>query len=225
MSRIILIALLLFTVATAQAASSDQSNNYEVEVLVFRNIMPSLVGNELWTQDTVNPVIKGLANAASPVPAPPVDTVLSDAAIALSGNPHYQLLVHDSWIETAQTRFASKPVRITASEPGDPQELDGTVRFYLNQYMHVVLHLLLKEPAPESAASLFGAPAAPVLYRLDDQRRIRLNEVNYFDHPMFGVLLRVTRVPTTTPVAVATPAAGTATTAPATRSSTGGGTN
>ncbi len=216
MSRIILIALLFFTVATAQAAPSNQSNNYEVEVLVFRNLMPSLVGNELWTQDTVNPVIKDLANAVSPVPAPPVDSVLSDAAIALSGNPHYQLLVHDSWIETAETRFASKPVRISASEPGNPQELDGTVRFYLNQYMHVVLHLLLKEPAPDSGASIFGAPAAPVLYRLDDQRRIRLNQVNYFDHPMFGVLLRVTRVPATTPVAGV---------APATQSAAAGGTN
>lgn len=216
MSQIILIALLFFTVATAQAAPSNQSNNYEVEVLVFRNLMPSLVGNELWTQDTVNPVIKDLANAVSPVPAPPVDSVLSDAAIALSGNPHYQLLVHDSWIETAETRFASKPVRISASEPGNPQELDGTVRFYLNQYMHVVLHLLLKEPAPDSGASIFGAPAAPVLYRLDDQRRIRPNQVNYFDHPMFGVLLRVTRVPATTPVAGA---------APATQSAAAGGTN
>ncbi len=212
MPRIILIALSLFVVATAQAAPGVPSNNpggksntYEVEVLVFRNLMPSLVGNELWTQDTVNPVIKDLSSAISPVPAPPVDPVLSDAAIALSGNPHYQLLVHDSWIETAQTRFASKPVRITASEPGDPQELDGTVRFYLNQYMHVVLHLLLKEPAPDSGSSIFNAPAAPVLYRLDDERRIRLNQVNYFDHPMFGVLLRVTRVPPPTSATAAQP--------------------
>ncbi|MHB8346725.1 MAG: CsiV family protein [Acidiferrobacterales bacterium] len=201
MPRIILIALSLLAVATAQAAPGIQHNNpgeksntFEVEVLVFRNLMPSLVGNELWTQDTVNPVIKDLGSAVPPAPAPPVDAVLSDAAIALSGNPHYQLLAHDSWIEPAQTRFASKPIRITASGPGDPQELDGTVRFYLNQYMHVVLHLLLREPAPVSGSSISGTPSIPVLYRLDDQRRIRLNQVNYFDHPMFGVLLRVTRV-------------------------------
>ncbi len=200
MSRIIVLVLAFFAVATAQAATTDQSstqsNNYEVELLVFRNFLPGLVGNEQWNQDTVNPVIKGLKQAIVPVPAPPADSVLSQAAIALSGSPHYQLLLHDSWIEAGRTRFASHPMRITASEPGDPDELDGTVRFYINEYMHVVLHLLLKEPAPNAGSPLFNStPASPVLYRLDDERRIRLNEVNYFDHPMFGVLLRVTRVP------------------------------
>ncbi|MDA8362692.1 MAG: CsiV family protein [Gammaproteobacteria bacterium] len=218
MSRIIVLVLALFAIAPAQAAtpdpSSTQSNNYEVELLVFRNFLPGLVGNEQWNQDTVNPVIKGLKQAIDPVPAPPVDSVLSDAAIALSGNPHYQLLLHDSWIESGQTRFASQLMRITASEPGDPDELDGTVRFYINEYMHVVLHLLLKEPAPDTGSSLFDtAPASPILYRLDDERRIRLNEVNYFDHPMFGVLLRVTRAPSDTapaPAPAAQPAGGSA---------------
>ncbi len=201
MSRIIFIALSLFAVATAQAASNDQGNSYEVEVMVFRNLMPNLVGNELWTQDTVNPAISDLGSAILPALAPPADPVLSDAAIALSANPRYRLLVHDSWIQTAATRFASKPIRITASEPGNPQELDGTVRFYLNQYLHVVLHLLLQEPAPNTGLAVFNAPAAPILYRMDEQRRIRLNQVNYFDHPMFGVLLRVTSVKPDAPVA------------------------
>ncbi len=211
MSRIIAIALSLLTIASAQAATSPPDNRYEVEVLVFRNLMPNLVGNELWTRDTVNPVIKGLARAVTPVPASPVDAQLTDAAIALSGNKHYQLLFHESWIETARSRFASKADRITVSAPGNPDELDGTLRFYLNQYMHVVLHLLLTEPAPTSGPSLFASPAAPIQYRMDDARRIRPNEVNYFDHPMFGVLLRVTKVPATPDtVSAAQPAAGTA---------------
>ncbi|MHB8453191.1 MAG: CsiV family protein [Acidiferrobacterales bacterium] len=192
MPRIIVIALSLFAITAAHAAPADKDNTYEVEVLVFRNIMPKLAGNELWTRDTVNTVIPDLATAASPIAAPPADPILTDAATVMSSNPRYQVLAHYSWIETADTRSASKPVRITASVSGNPHGLDGTVLFYMSRYLHVVVNLLLQESASDaSAAGGNPAPNAPAIYRISEHRRIRSNETDYFDHPMFGALVRV----------------------------------
>lgn len=46
---------------------------------------------------------------------------------------------------------------------------------------------LLAAPDSETKRAIDG-------YRLQQTRRIRLNELHYFDHPMFGVLLKVTPV-------------------------------
>ena len=206
--RLIIAALSLFLFTSAQAASPpEKSNTYEVEVLVFRNLMPSLTGNELWNQDTVRTSIPGLDKAITPVAAPPADPILSDAARKLSHNPHYRVLAHYSWIQTADIRSASTPVRITASEPGNPQALDGTILFYMSRYLHVELNLVLRDPPTASAASntnmttgstQVSAQPAPVstVYVMKQHRRIRSDVTEYFDHPMFGVLLRVTEIKT-----------------------------
>jgi len=193
--RIIVIALSFFVITAAHAAPSDKSNTYEVEVLVFRNVMPRLTGNEMWTRDTVNPVIPDLSKAISPVAAPPANSRLSDAAKALSANPRYRVLAHYSWIQTADTRSASVPVRISASEPGNPQELGGTVRFYMSRYLHVELNLILRDPpAAANATGAIPIQGTPAIYVIKQHRRIRSDETDYFDHPMFGVLLRVTGI-------------------------------
>jgi hypothetical protein len=41
----------------------------------------------------------------------------------------------------------------------------------------------------------FTEPAAPAEYYLLEQRRILRGELNYFDHPAFGLLLQITLAP------------------------------
>ncbi len=77
---------------------------------------------------------------------------------------------------------------------------DGTIRLRSSTFLHVDVDVayfpefLSKERPLDSKDdnSLIQQQADYV--RLQDSRKIRLNEINYFDHPLFGVILRVSRL-------------------------------
>ena len=69
---------------------------------------------------------------------------------------------------------------------------------HLTRYLHVTLDVTYQAPASTTPASssvdgLDEIVLAPE-YRLTTTRRVISNELHYFDHPAFGVLVRVTPV-------------------------------
>ena len=79
---------------------------------------------------------------------------------------------------------------LTASEPA---QLDGFVNFYLNsQY---TLEADIRYTPPYRPSILDEEPdIGPVNYRINEKRRIKSGELNYYDHPAFGMVLLVTPV-------------------------------
>jgi hypothetical protein len=79
----------------------------------------------------------------------------------------------------------------------------GTVRVHLSRFLHITLDLTLERPGSAADAGVptqFGdglneLTLAP-RYHLKATRSARSGELHYFDHPAFGVLVRVTPVPT-----------------------------
>ena len=80
----------------------------------------------------------------------------------------------------------------------------GTIRLSLTRYLHVKLDLSYVDG---QAAQAVGAPSQagltelplPTRYHLSAERRISSGELHYFDHPAFGVLIKITPVkPSTT---------------------------
>jgi len=81
--------------------------------------------------------------------------------------------------------------------------LDGTVRIRSSNFLHVDLDMVLFR-SPVNSAVPINLPAdtaipgtlaeKPAQYvRLTESRRIRLNDLQYFDHPRFGVVMQVSR--------------------------------
>jgi len=74
----------------------------------------------------------------------------------------------------------------------------GTVMLTRGRYLHVGLDLLYeRQPNSPQLFSFFGfgnAGDIPEEYRLTQERRLRRGQLNYFDHPKFGVLAVVTTV-------------------------------
>lgn len=74
----------------------------------------------------------------------------------------------------------------------------GTVSLTRGRYLHIGLDLLFeRQPNSPQLFSFFGfgnAGDIPEEYRLTQQRRLRRGQLNYFDHPKFGVLAVVTAV-------------------------------
>lgn len=81
------------------------------------------------------------------------------------------------------------------------RQLDGTVKLILARYLHIETDLVYLVPnerghvpatAPDANADHVQNGPDYYLLQMNESRRMRSNEVHYLDHPMFGVIAKVT---------------------------------
>jgi hypothetical protein len=122
----------------------------------------------------------------------------------------YEPLLHVGWVQTT-TEPARTPA-IQLRRLGDPPlRLDGELKLYLSRYLHLVVDLELDARAGTAAVAneqtpYFGdsrdrfdafdrqrMPAPTVRYRISEDRIFKNGDLRYFDHPKFGVLVKIAR--------------------------------
>ncbi|HEY8555698.1 MAG TPA: CsiV family protein [Burkholderiales bacterium] len=177
MIRLLTALLLLCGSVIPALTATGAPANYEIEVLVFETRLPDLEGAELWTQ--AQPANES-AQTASPREMAPTEE-FSSIAEALRADGRYRVMLHKRWVQPAEPRSSGSAVALTSWD----RELDGALRFYMSRFLHVELKLLFQ---PRSTA--IGGEVAPT-YVLEEQRRVRSNDLHYFDHPKFGALVRI----------------------------------
>jgi hypothetical protein len=108
----------------------------------------------------------------------------------------YHPLVHGGWVQLGLPDTEALPVDLGVLGIANPS---GTIRLSLTRFLHVKLDLSYVEaktaqaaftPAQEGLAEL----PVPTRYHLSAERTTRSGELHYFDHPAFGVLIKVTPV-------------------------------
>ncbi len=123
----------------------------------------------------------------------------------------YETIMHFGWTQTVFPEMEPRPIEIDdLAEPAPG--LDGSFTLYLGRYLHLNVDLAVDKPpafddpiAIEDPVQSFGdsrmgydlfdtAAAAEVRYRIQEDRIFKSGELRYFDHPKFGVLVRVSRV-------------------------------
>ena len=192
---LILALSLGLSLPASAALTTKPPNRYEIEVLVFQNYLDYLEGQELWTQDTVDKKLPGIEEARDSGAQPDPSSDLSKAAKALEAGGDYLILTHKRWEQEAEPRSSAKWMRV-GSPNSFESDLIGTMRFYQGRYLHIELELLFRDRSVAMVSSTEGVVALPQVYRISEHRRIRSLEVNYFDHPKFGVLVQVTPIQT-----------------------------
>jgi len=161
------------------AATAEKESSYEIEVVVFENRLPDLIGDELLARDAETKIRK--LDSAVPPEAAESEPYLRPAITSLlEQDGHYRVLAHQHWQQTIDAKTVAKPVRVSAANPA---ELDGTIRFFMSRHLHLDVNLLFREGLAERSGG--------IVYRLSEQRKLKSQETHYFDHPKFGVLVRV----------------------------------
>ena len=178
---VVLCGLGLLGTLPVQAASPEKESTYEIEVVVFENRLPELVGDEMLTRDTASRVRK-LENVVTPDAAVSEPYLYPAITNLLEQDGHYRVLAHQHWQQTIDAKTIAKPVRIVGNNPA---ELDGIIRFYMSRYLHLDVDLLFRQTAAG------GDQRTEAVYRLTEQRKVKSQETHYFDHPKLGVLVRV----------------------------------
>jgi hypothetical protein len=176
---ILFAALITCLPAFAQAPAA---NAYNIEVVIFRAV--SVSASENWGVAPTRNL--GTDEEAAPGSAqvgrfvrvlPPAQFQLTDVANKLRSSGVYTPIAHVAWSQTASdwgTRAGFNVQRLGMNVPG----LSGTVFLERGQYLHLGMTLSY---APDGTN-----------FSLNETRRIKFYERNYYDHPAFGVIALVT---------------------------------
>ena len=155
---------------------------------------------------------------------PKADYRLAGVRRVLASSGEYRPLLHVAWrqpgldarnvraVRLDNTRFERKTAGPIEDEPeaGEVRDepeytppvkvFDGAVRLRKSRFLHLDMDFAYFPDTMEQLELELPAPAAgnrrvPASYvRLTESRRIKTDELNYFDHPLFGLIVEVTKV-------------------------------
>lgn len=170
---------LLAMLCAAAPAAADLG--YQVEAIVFERNTPETTEGTAAGQDAVPPDF----SSAVTLDGTTTDfQALSGGELQLSGvaarlrKSGYSTLVHTGW---RQSGDEIRAVRLTSADlaaEGTPI-VDGALRLRVSRQLSVIADLI---------GHYQGQPM-----RLAGQRIVKFGELHYFDHPVFGLLVQVTR--------------------------------
>jgi hypothetical protein len=128
----------------------------------------------------------------------PEELQLTSQYRILERNPQaYAPLLHGGWVQPGLPEADARPFDLAMLGATNPM---GTIRLYLSRFLHVKLDLSYLDsaapaapPAPAFRDELAELPITP-RYHLVADRPTRSGELHYFDHPAFGVLIKVTPI-------------------------------
>ena len=127
------------------------------------------------------------------------DLSLTNILTKLSDSENYEPLLHMGWVESVPGNKLGKAIHISGNA-GDGT-IDGYVQLKRSHYLHYFIDLeytrqdSIYDPVGEQMfednADVNEEVSGSKTYRIDEKRRIHLNELHYFDHPRFGVIVKV----------------------------------
>ncbi len=191
--------LLLIALSVSSWAVQADPKLCQVEILVFQHNVAQSQLQETWSSNTPLPTF-----SSSQIPQPatiddPKNRLVEKSQLKLiaehkrlAQNRRYTVLMHLAWTQAITSASATTPVHVytrapqSLSEMGELGEysegmlLDGTVSISQAKKMRTQVNFVLNTNNVSS--------------RLHQQGFLSLGELYYFDHPLYGMVVRITPV-------------------------------
>jgi peptidoglycan-binding protein CsiV len=183
---------------------------YQVEMVVFEHLAAD-AGGEIWNSDDV-PDYSNTIELVTDPNAPNAFKMLPPSKYKLGGvnkvlklSSGYRPIHHVAWQQPELTKSRAKKVHIKNPEA----KINGAVNLRGGHLLHLDLDIsyfvdLLTESATSFTEENMSEESedeaveeiimSGTYAQMKETRRIKLNELHYFDHPLFGVIMRVTRL-------------------------------
>ncbi|WP_423064108.1 CsiV family protein [Candidiatus Paracoxiella cheracis] len=198
---------------TSLPANADIAKAYQVELIVFSHMSTKSLDTEQWPLSTgdANQYLKGIRLA--PVTSnlryyrllAPQDFTLAKQQARLNKYiSTYHTIMHIAWRQQVFEPRYARTVHILGGETYNnagttTSQVHGTIRVSVERYLNVNLNLTFAAPA--SAISklarndYFNNMSNNLVYfNLRQTRRMRSDELNYIDFPLYGVLIKITPI-------------------------------
>ena len=218
--RFLLFSLCITGLYLSLATPAFAARNYLIELVIFST--QDAGDTEKWTSADPPLNARKMAKAVFPgkgelelkiEPVELKESVFSKYVQRIRNNPRRKIILSTHWIQPvsapASTIIAHiSDQKVAMKNPTEIQAdnasryngsqipvplINGFINFYLDsQY---TLEADLRYTPPYRPSILDEEPASgPVSYRIHEKRRMKSGELNYYDHPKFGMVLLVTPV-------------------------------
>lgn len=166
------------TFAEENTVAPTPERLHSIELIVFKYNQLDNANTEFW-----KPATPLLINNALEVNSNPSLFTLNNEKTKIANNNKYTVLLHLAWKQ--KLTATDKLIHIHGGKTYDLQgreinEVDGTVSVSKNKFVKISTNLFLTEPGNGLAS-----------FPMRSTRNTKENELNYFDNPAFGMLIKV----------------------------------
>jgi hypothetical protein len=191
------------------------TTGYQFELIIYSHINSKAFNSEQWPP--LSNLSTNLKNAQVFETVPSDDFVLKEEENRIKKYSHYKILLHVAWQESLFKLAKPSVIHLYGgrifddqgnviktimdeSEPFDNNqnwEMNGTVSINLKRYFDLGFNLLFAMPYQQARdlADDDQTLSQPFVFiSLNQTRRTKSGELNYIDHPLYGILFKI--VPT-----------------------------
>jgi hypothetical protein len=210
--KIKILAFTLLTLLAIKISAAPAAKDYQIELIVFKFNNSDDVYKETWPNAQLNIPANAIeltddfndSNNYYFKLLSKEQLKYTNESAKINNNSRYKVIAHMGWIQSKKDLLLSKPIHITAGRMFNNQipEINGIINFNLKKYVHVNFDLILNLPA--RATNDINKPFALLTndnlqdnniylqsFAINEQRRLKNKELNYFDNPAFGAILIV----------------------------------
>lgn len=200
--------------STSYAYSSNAGRWYQFEMIVFSHITAEGLEAEQWSAVNAWQLPQGqmlsLKSAPGETTFPPYTLLptryfmLKREAAKIAKQPHYKVLMHVAWRQQVQNPRNAIPIRIHGgalySNSGRPMgngsiwQVNGSLKISVLRYLDMNFNLVFASPTDSLSkafrdGSMLNVAGKFAYFPFSQSRRMRSKELNYIDHPLYGVLI------------------------------------
>lgn len=194
------------------ALAQSNNKNYRIEMIIYSQLNPQSIQAEKWpsinnqiqvpdhftnitltkdgatqeTDDTTLALIK------------PNELKLIPVGKALENKLHAHILAHFGWQQDFSKQEKSEIYLHSAPEAD--QAMNGLISVSLNRYFNTSFHFVFSQPIKKIKAlsidtnHLSNIIGDNAYFDLKQHRRMRSNELNYIDHPLYGIIVKISPI-------------------------------
>lgn len=177
---------------------------YSVEMIVFEPTNTESWLEENWpllpaSLDLSDNDIKLGSNTNNHTQLSSAQFRLNETAKRLTSTGEFRILSHTAWTQPTETRESAKNTLVVDGLSSNGLPLQAKIKLYKQKFEHINLEVQCERKIPEGIkAGLAKKQNLTVSdlsnswrFRLQESRKVQLDELQYFDHPMFGVIMMV----------------------------------
>lgn len=147
-------------------------------------------------------------------------SIMKHVQANLQQRTEFPILLHLTWVQKINTASQAKPIHIYGGSLYDASgrliadadsskgqlpsnyasgvwEIDGSLTLSVEKYLKAVFNLQLAEPTQtinRYAKQPIASSGGLTYFRIMQSRRMRSDEVNYIDHPLYGILIKISHI-------------------------------
>ncbi len=221
MKKIIPLLLCGLLLGQLSISYADTDNKlYQVELVIFSHFSSLAQQNPVADINGDNLPQKMIeltsSNASNYSYLPAQKFILKKESYALKNNPQYQILLHIAWRQTLADPSTAVPIHIyggkvytiqgkgiTSTGPSKKYwQVNGTLKLSVIRYINAKLNLTFTLPTKQlpkserNTTSNGQSKSIITQFALQQSRRMRSDELNYFGTPLYGALIKIVPVDT-----------------------------